>query len=137
MLRGFEHVGMTISNVDATIAFYVDLLGFELVSRRTGRQGHELLFLQIGDVMLEMVCPATETAPADDVPDGRAGLRHLTFWVDDVEAMAARLEAAGVEMVVQPRLAENTDIVRKVAFCRDPDSIMIELVERSAGRLGR
>ncbi|TNB48430.1 VOC family protein [Martelella lutilitoris] len=142
MLKGFEHVGMTVSNIDKSLNFYVDLLGLKLVVRRSGdersdgepidraRAGHQLCFLDAGNGMLEIMGPATGALMAEDVAAGRAGLRHLTFCFDDVEALYGKLEAAGVEMVEAPRQAYNRDILGKVAFCRDPDGILIELVER-------
>ena len=130
MLTGFEHVGMTVANIDRSLAFYIDLLGLKLVVRRRGKNGDEIAFLDAKGSMLEMVCPATGALTAEDVAAGRAGLRHLTFSFDSVDETYRRLEAAGVSMVEAPRVAHNRDIVRKVAFCRDPDGIMIELTER-------
>ena len=129
MLRGFEHVGMTVGSIDRSLHFYVGLLGLSLVVRRRGRNGDEIAFLDCDGVMLEMVCPATGALMAEDVALGRAGLRHLTLRFDDVDEVYRRLEAEGVEMVEAPRLAHNRDIVNKIAFCRDPDGIMIELAE--------
>ncbi|WP_309082910.1 VOC family protein [Chelativorans sp.] len=129
MLKGFEHVGMTVRNIDRSLAFYVDLLGMELVVRRPGRDGDEVAFLSAGNCMLELVSPATGALLAEDVAVGRAGVRHLTFCFDSVDDTYRRLEAAGVEMVERPRLAYNSDIVHKVAFCRDPDRLLIELTE--------
>jgi glyoxylase I family protein len=131
MLMGFEHVGMTVGNIDRSLHFYVELLGFTLVVRRRGRNGDEIAFLDCDGVMLEMICPATGALMAEDIALGRAGLRHLTLRFDDVDEIYGKLEAEGVVMVEPPRLAHNRDIVNKVAFCRDPDGIMIELVEPS------
>lgn len=130
MLLGFEHVGMTVSNIDRSLAFYVDLLGLKLVVRRPGRNGHDICFLDAGGGMLEIIGPATGAMIAEDVALGRAGLRHLTFRFDNVEETYALLKEAGVELVEAPRIADNRDIVNKLAFCRDPDGIMIELTER-------
>lgn len=130
MLISFEHVGMTVSNIDRSLAFYVDLLGLKLVVRRPARDGHEICFLDAGGAMLEIIGQTTGALEAEDVAMGRAGLRHLTFRFDNLEEIYAQLKSAGVEIVEAPRDADNRDIVRKLAFCRDPDGIMIELVER-------
>ncbi|WEX08356.1 VOC family protein [Chelativorans sp. AA-79] len=131
MLRGFEHVGLTVRNIDRSLKFYVDLLGMSLVVRRPGLHGNEIAFVSTGNGMLELVCPATGALLAEDVAEGRAGVRHLTFSFDSVDETYRQLEEAGVEMVEAPRLAYNSDIVHKVAFCRDPDGVLIELTERS------
>ncbi len=131
-LIGFEHVGTTTADLDRSIDFYCGLLGLRLVLRK--RQGETALaFLDAGGGMLE-IAERPGADRARDVPAGVAGLRHLTFAVDDVEATVTRLAAAGVEVIEQPRDAHNTELIRRVAFCRDPDGIQVELIERQSGR---
>ena len=133
MLVGFEHAGMTASDMDRTVHFYCELIGFRLALRKRQSAG-ELAFLAAGGGMLEIFAPDQPIAPARDVPPGQAGLRHLTFAVTDVDGMVARLETAGVSIAERPRDAHNPEMVRRVAFVRDPDGILGELVERTPGR---
>ena len=133
-LIGFEHVGMTASNAERTIAFYCDLLGLRLALRKSQPAG-EMLFLDAGGGMLEIMVPNTPgLEPSRDVLPGEAGMRHLTLAFGDVDATLAELEAAGVEVIERPRDAHNTEMVKRVAFVRDPDGIIVELIERAAGR---
>jgi Lactoylglutathione lyase and related lyases len=131
MLLGFEHVGMTSGNLDRTIDFYVGLLGLDLVMRKRQTRG-EVAFLDAGGGMLEIIAPDREIDLAQDVPDGTAGIRHLTLAYDDIDEVVERLEAAGIEIIEHPRLAYNSEILKRVAFCRDPDGIIVELAERAA-----
>mgnify|MGYP001249950802 CR=1 FL=1 len=133
MLIGFEHVGMTVSDMDRAIGFYCGLLGLRLAMRRTSAGG-ELAFLDAGGGMLEVSAPAHAVERFRDVPNTEAGLRHLTLAFDDVDLMIETLEAAGVEIVERPRRAYNSEMLSKVAFVRDPDGILVELVERAPGR---
>ena len=133
MLLGFEHVGMTSSDPDRTIAFYCDLLGLGLALRKPANGG-ELLFLDAGGGMLEIFC-RSDAGSASDVPPTQAGMRHLTFAFDNIDPLIGQLEAAGVEIVERPRAAINTEMLRRVAFVRDPDGILVELAERSPSRL--
>lgn len=131
-LVGFEHAGLTVADLDRTIGFYCGLLGLPLVLRKPQRAG-ELAFLDAGGGMLE-VFARPDAARSVDAPAGTAGVRHLTFAFDDVDAIVARLTAAGVEIIEQPRDAQNTELIRRVAFCRDPDGMQVELIERAAVR---
>jgi glyoxylase I family protein len=133
MLVGFEHVGMTSGNLDRTIAFYRDLIGLRLVLRKSQASG-ELAFLDAGGGMLEVFAPAESIAPARDVPPGEAGMRHLTFAVTGLDEFTERLAASGVEIIEHPRDAFNQEMLRRVAFIRDPDGIIVELVERNPDR---
>jgi glyoxylase I family protein len=99
MLLGFEHVGMTVSDMDRAVAFYCDLLGLKLALRKPNDRG-ELAFF--------------DTGSGDE--------------------KFAELEAAGVEVVERPREAFNKEMIHRVAFVRDYDGILVELIERAAGR---
>lgn len=133
MVIGFEHVGMTSGNLDRTIAFYCGLLGLTLALRHKSERG-EMAFLDTGSGMLEIFGPLAEVSRARDVPPHEAGMRHLTFAVASVDAMVEKLEAAGVDIIEHPRPAHFTTMIKRVAFVRDPDGIMVELVERAEGR---
>jgi glyoxylase I family protein len=133
MSIAFEHVGMTSGDLDRTIAFYCGLLGLSLALRKKSERG-ELAFLDTGNGMLEIACPAAEVARSRDVPPHEAGMRHLTFAVDSVDALFEELEAAGVEVIERPRPALYTEVIQRVAFVRDPDGILVELIERTDKR---
>ncbi|ODT71291.1 MAG: lactoylglutathione lyase [Pelagibacterium sp. SCN 63-23] len=133
MLLGFEHVGMTSGDMDRSIAFYCDLLGLTLRLRKAN-EGGEVAFLEAGGGMLEIVAPKAGAGRFRDVPMSEAGMRHLTLAYDSVDAMFEMLVAKGVEIVERPRDAHNKEMVRRVAFVRDPDGIIVELIERTPGR---
>ncbi len=134
MLIGFEHVGMTVSDMDRAVAFYCDLLGLSLIERNKVDRG-EIGFFDTGAGMLEVFAPDASTVDRfRDVPLHEAGLRHLTFAYSNISEVLSRLSAAGIEIIEGPRAARNTPLIRQLAFVRDPDGIMVELVERGEGR---
>jgi len=134
MLIAFEHVGMTVSNMDRAVAFYCDLLGLTLAQRNKVDRG-EIGFFDTGAGMLEVFAPEAPTVDRfRDVPLHEAGIRHLTFAYSDLAEVLGRLEAAGVEVIEGPRGARNTPLIKQLAFVRDPDGIMVELIERGEGR---
>jgi glyoxylase I family protein len=133
MLIGFEHIGVTSSDLDRTIAFYCGQLGLKLLLRKQQPRG-EMAFLDAGGGMLEVFAPNGHITRSRDVPPLEAGMRHLTLAVTDVDALIAELEASGAEIVEYPRPAHNTEMFKRVAFCRDPDGVVVELAERAEGR---
>jgi glyoxylase I family protein len=131
MLRNFEHVGIVCSNLDRTVDFYVGQLGLREVLRKPGRSGGTVAFLDAGGGMLEIVQPdGPVKTPARQVGRDEAGMRHISLTVDDLDATYDRLVAAGVTFTEPPRNAYNTEVLKKVAFCLDPDGISVELAER-------
>jgi catechol 2,3-dioxygenase-like lactoylglutathione lyase family enzyme len=70
---------------------------------------------------------ASEGRPGGWVDDDRQlGVRHLAFYVADVDAEAERLRAAGVALDVEPMTATG-DV--RLAFFRDPDGTQLELLD--------
>jgi glyoxylase I family protein len=132
MLKGFEHINLVCSDLDRTLAFYRDLLGMREVVRKPSGDGGEMAFLAFPDGgMLEIVCPkGAVVTPAREVPRTEAGMRHLAVTVENVNQAHEKLEGAGVTFVEKPRDAINKEILKRVAFCLDPDGVTIELTER-------
>ncbi len=98
-------------------------------------EGGEIAFLDTGSGMLEFISPkAPQMDPFRDVPPYEAGMRHLTFAVTNVDEMFERLVAFGAPVVERPRAAVYTAMVKRVAFVRDPDGTLVEIVERADGR---
>jgi catechol 2,3-dioxygenase-like lactoylglutathione lyase family enzyme len=78
-----------------------------------------------------------ERPSPDGTPSSRRnllGLTHLSFWVSDVDATAARLEAAGGTIVDSTRTksedASGAGIY--LLFCTDPDGTRVELMQQLA-----
>ncbi|HEV7717992.1 MAG TPA: VOC family protein [Arsenicitalea sp.] len=132
MLKGFEHVGMTVADMDRSVTFYCELLGLKLLLRKTQKNGGEVAFLDAGGGQLELTRPAGPIAgPARIVPNAEAGIRHLTLAYDDMDDVYARLMAAGVRSMEPPRDAHNREVFARVAFVLDPDDIVVELCQRA------
>jgi glyoxylase I family protein len=127
VLLGFEHVNMVVSDLDKTLHFYVDLVGFRLKVRKQTGNGGEVAFVETRGAQLEIFCPKDKPkTPARLVPRDEAGVGHIALTVDDVEATYKRLSAAGVEFTEKPRLAINKEILYQVSFCKDPDGMLVE-----------
>src|SRR4051794_36661847 len=60
-------------------------------------------------------------------PANTPGLRHLAFAVDDIEAVAGRLEARGAELVGEIVRYGNSF---RLCYIRGPEGIIVELAER-------
>jgi catechol 2,3-dioxygenase-like lactoylglutathione lyase family enzyme len=101
-------VEIGVRDLRAAEAFYRDLLGAPADER--------LRFVE-----------APDGHPGGWVDDDRQlGLRHLAFYVPDVDAEAERLRAAGVPLDVEPMTATG-DV--RLAFFRDPDGTQLELLD--------
>lgn len=131
MYKHFEHVGMAVADLDASLAFYVGLIGMKLVVRRTTPSGTQVAFVDAGaGAMLEIVSPpGIRRQPARRLGSDEAGVKHITLAFDDIDQTYAELLAAGVKGVEKPRDAFNRDVLSRVAFVEDPDGILVELAQ--------
>ena len=105
---GINHVALEVGDVDEALAWYGQLLDFEL----RGRFGTSMAFVDLGDQFLAFTAPREQ--PADDE-------RHLGLVVDDREAVRAALAEQGVEVLAG----------RGLSF-RDPWGNRIEVVQYDA-----
>ncbi|MEA2385564.1 MAG: hypothetical protein QOH72_5535 [Solirubrobacteraceae bacterium] len=84
-----------VDDVDAAVAFYTELLGFELVMR----PAPQFAMLARGDLRLLLNAPTGPGGAAQPMPDGRVpepgGWNRFQLEVSDLDAEVARLRAAG------------------------------------------
>jgi catechol 2,3-dioxygenase-like lactoylglutathione lyase family enzyme len=139
MIRALEHAALSAADLDRSVAFYRDVLGFTLVRviepRDDGMLGRiaglpearaRIAHLEFGDNMLEIfeyVSPRGAPVPHERRQCDH-GWVHLGLRSDDVPGDCARLRARGVEFVSEP--VEFRPGVWVVYF-RGPDGEMCEL----------
>jgi catechol 2,3-dioxygenase-like lactoylglutathione lyase family enzyme len=89
----FDHVAVTVEDLDATLALYRDTLGYQVIGQIRQDQdprGFVLTYLQAGNAVLEVF---TFTAPKTDSPwtpdEPRLGIRHVGLGGADPAALAA------------------------------------------------
>ena len=137
-----DHVGIVVDDLAAATAFFVEL-GLELkgeapvegawVDRVVGLEGvrAEIAMLETpdGHGRIEL---AKFHSPSGSGGDGHApantpGIRHVTFAVDDVDAVVAGLRARGAELVGEVERYEDR---YRLCYVRGPEGIIVELAEQ-------
>ena len=124
-LTKVHHVAIIGTDYEKSKHFYVDLLGFEVI-REIYREHRDdwKIDLRLADCELELFI--IKTAPKRPSYPEAAGLRHLAFAVESVDATVAELNALGIE--TEPvRLDEVTG--KKMTFFADPDGLPLEIHE--------
>ena len=120
----YLHTMVRVTDLEASLDFYCNKLGLELVGRTDYPAGrYTLAFLSApGDAAAQV--ELTYNWDAERYASGRA-FGHLAYAVDDIYATCARLMAAGVTINRPPRDG-------RMAFVRSPDQISIELLQKGA-----
>lgn len=124
-LDKIHHVAIIASDYEKSRSFYVDKLGFEIIRENYREQREDYkLDLRLGDCELEIF--GRRGSPARLSYPEACGLRHIAFWVEDIEEAVRELKRLGIE--TEPiRLDEITN--RKMTFFNDPDGLPLELHE--------
>jgi lactoylglutathione lyase len=117
----FDYTGIGVRNLDASINFYIEKLGMQLMNRCDIKETKgEIAELKTpeGNQKLEL----NWYADRKDYKNGDE-VDHLAFTVEDVDAALAELKSQGVEVAMEP-FNEGSG---RLAFIKDPDGIWIEL----------
>lgn len=122
--KNVHHIAVICSDYERSKKFYTDILGFEVIREvyRKERSSYKLDLSLNGVFTLELF--SFPNPPARPSHPEAAGLRHLAFSVDSLEATVEQLSLKGV--VCEPvRTDEFTG--KKFTFFSDPDGLPVEL----------
>ena len=117
----YLHTMVRVSDLDASLHFYCDLLGLEELSRRDVPQGRFTLVFLAAPGQPEAQVELTHNWDPEDLKGGR-NFGHLAYRVDDIYAKCQQLVDGGVTINRPPRDG-------RMAFVRSPDGISIELLQ--------
>jgi predicted enzyme related to lactoylglutathione lyase len=140
-MTAFSHLALVVGDIESMASFYADALGFRRGEPYTsaGRrvaglmecdpQGFTGVFLSGGGLLLELLQYIDGTAPqARPRPANKRGFAHISFVADDIDAVLARVEAAGgsLRTRLDHRFAGPEESI--IEMCLDPEGNRIELV---------
>jgi len=154
-LRGTEHIGFTVPNLDEATRFFVDVIGCEFVYS-LGPFAHpdpddEWMLTNMGvhpdTVMRELRFFRCGFGPnfeifEFDAANGQApeprnsdiGGHHLAFYVDDFDAALDYLRGKGVEIMGQPTASSSHSLGQRWVYFRSPWGMQFELVSYPNGK---
>jgi catechol 2,3-dioxygenase-like lactoylglutathione lyase family enzyme len=122
MIKSIAHASFLVADVKRSLAFYCDVLQIPLNPNRPNFP-FDGAWLDIGDRGQQlhlMQLPNPDSTEGRPEHGGRD--RHVALVVEDLEKLAQRLEAAGIEF-------SRSKSGRAAFFCRDPDGNALEFSE--------
>tara|TARA_Y100001934_G_C11683535_1_gene464518 strand:- start:48 stop:479 length:432 start_codon:yes stop_codon:yes gene_type:complete len=137
-----RHSGIVVQDVEKSIIFYCDYLGFDVIDDRC--EGGEYLETILGlpgacartvkirgsdsgmIELLEFRNPRIGTA-GQTVGLMGPGPTHVALTVDNIDKLYLELLEKGIEFITSPKTSPDGKV--KLAFCRDPDGVYLELVQ--------
>jgi catechol 2,3-dioxygenase-like lactoylglutathione lyase family enzyme len=140
-----DHTGITVSNLERSLAFWRDILDFELshtahqsgemAKQITGVEGAELKLAVLKTPgghkveLLEYLAPADRKKHIDLRPCD-VGSLHVALLVDDLNAVLEKIAASGWKAAGKPQILKTgPNAGKRVVYVRDPDGTTIELMQ--------
>jgi glyoxylase I family protein len=140
-----DHTGITVSNLERSLAFWRDVLGFELshTAHQTGEMAKEITGVPGAELnlavlktpsghkieLLEYVAPAERKRRVDLRPCD-VGSVHVALIVDDLETILSAIQASGWKAAGKPQtLQSGPNAGKRVVYVRDPDGTIIEFMQ--------
>ena len=139
-----DHISVTVSDMERSLAFYCNLLGLEeverhrlegeVISKMAGKPDvvMQVVRLQAPDtpgILLDLQQYITPEGKLSDAQLGDVGHSHFCFGVPDLIGTYRTLKAKGVEFVSEPVSFDLEWGIVKVVFFKDPDGFVLELME--------
>ena len=140
-----DHTGITVSNLERSLAFWRDVLGFELshTAHQAGEMASEITGVAGAEIKLAVVkTPGGHKielleylAPPDrtdvDLRPCDVGSVHVALIVDDLDAILSAITASGWKAAGKPQtLQSGPNAGKRVVYVRDPDGTTIEFMQR-------
>jgi len=149
LITGVHHFSISVTDLNRTLEFYTKVLELTLQSqKRNSYDGLgralfgsnwgvdqsfadlEIAVLNCGQMRIEFIEYRDPPARPFHKNPSIAGSAHIAFKVQDIEGTRRRLEEAGVEFHTPIQsFPEKEDLEWKWCYFRDPDGIVLELVE--------
>jgi catechol 2,3-dioxygenase-like lactoylglutathione lyase family enzyme len=141
----FSHIGICVSDLERSVRFYCEGLGFELVQSHTvGQEFGRLMevdevslqsrFVRRDGVSIELLHFESPGHSGEPVrrPMNQLGLTHLSLRVEDLDAVAEVIESHGGSVIAGTRTTFGSANELDFVYCIDPDGVRIELMHLPA-----
>jgi catechol 2,3-dioxygenase-like lactoylglutathione lyase family enzyme len=139
-----DHTGITVSNLERSLAFWRDVLGFEFshTAHQRGELAREITSIEGAEIklavlktpgghkieLLEYLAPVDRRRASFRPCD--VGSVHVALLVDDLDAVVSQIAALGWEAAGKPQtLTLGPNAGKRVVYVRDPDGTTIELMQ--------
>ena len=127
---GIGHIAIRVKDIDRTLDFYRDRLGFKEMFRLEREGKLWLMYLRVTDTQYIELFPE---AVGDRAPDREAnGLNHICLEVASIDGVLEELAKAGVPIAREKQMGADGNLQ---AWIEDPDGNRIELMQMGAGNM--
>jgi methylmalonyl-CoA/ethylmalonyl-CoA epimerase len=133
-LRGVDHVGVAVPNLDDAIDYYTAVLGMRCVHREENEeQGVQEAMLEVGGpggTRVQLLAPLNDQSPIARFLDRRGpGLQQVAYEVADIETASRVLRARGAQLLYDAPRAGTAGSLVNFVHPRSAGGVLVELVQ--------
>jgi catechol 2,3-dioxygenase-like lactoylglutathione lyase family enzyme len=119
-------LGMLVSDIQASLHFYRDLLGLKFIEELPVWFG-TMYRLRFGSSDFKLIAPTQQPPKGILGLEAQLGFRYITFVIKNLSQVCAELKRQGVEFAIPEKEARPGV---RIAMVKDPDGNIVEFVER-------
>ncbi|MGM9927395.1 MAG: methylmalonyl-CoA epimerase [Bacillus sp. (in: firmicutes)] len=132
MIKKVDHIGIAVTSIEQSLAYYRDVLGMTLEGTETVEsQGVKVAFLDAGNTKIELLEPLSEESPVAKFISKRGeGIHHLALGVESIQQRIDEVKTKGIKMINDtPKTGAHG---AQVAFMhpKTTGGVLFELCER-------
>jgi catechol 2,3-dioxygenase-like lactoylglutathione lyase family enzyme len=139
MVKSMNHVGLGVVNLEESVKFYTEVLGMEIdyKAHHEGKPisnvvGVENAILNVcvvkkGSCKIELIEYGNQLELKGHKKQNEPGLIHISFQVDDVDEVYAKVKSLGYEFYSSPKITRPNG--PKICYFKGPDGVTMELYE--------
>ena len=143
MIKGFNHSGFVVRDLEKMVSFYRDDLGLEIEKEidskapesgnHTGIPGSHRTLVFVGKggghalELVYYIYPESENGHLDRA---QLGASHVCFDVEDIQGLDKDLTSKGIKFVTPPIMSVTPDGIEKgICYCQDPEGNWLEFIQ--------
>ncbi len=142
MIKKIDHINISVTNIEVSKNFFINLLGFELIKEgilegdwidnvvglKNVKAKYSQLAISNSETNLELIQYDSPTPKKDGNinKSNQIGFRHIAFEVKDIEKLYQKLKDSDVEFFSK---IQTYNINKKLCYFKGPDNIILELAE--------
>jgi methylmalonyl-CoA/ethylmalonyl-CoA epimerase len=131
-IKGIDHVGVAVKDLEAAIQFYQETLGLEVTENIDHGQGSNRgAFIRVGQVDFELLENRDpQSAIARHIEKRGEGIQHIAFEVDHLEEAMAAMKEKGIPFIDEKPRPGARDSRIVFMHPKHTHGVLMELVER-------
>jgi methylmalonyl-CoA/ethylmalonyl-CoA epimerase len=131
MIKGIDHIGIAVKNIDEAKKFWVDTLGLKFSHiEDVPEQKVRVAMLEAGTTTIELLEPTAPDSPVQKFIEKRGeGLHHMTFQTDNLAEQLKQLKGANIGLIdEEPHIGAGGACIAFI-HPKSAHGVLIELCE--------